>query len=432
MTSAPTPTLYEQRSPVERLRSLDGLRGVAALVVVLHHALLVLPLLSVVQEQESAAGLGAGVWLLTHSPLHLVWAGEEAVLIFFVLSGLVLALPATRHPVGWGAYFPRRLVRLYLPVWGALLVAVTLVVLVPRRESAVQSSWVNERVGAQPSDAWHDAVLLNGVSPLDTPLWSLRWEVVFSLLLPLFLVFGGRLRRAAVAKVILLLALVGIGTMLGSHPLRYLPVFGLGVLMAYHADELAAVARWLERRSRPRLAWTVVGLVTVLLLAGRWEMAGLPSTMLITEAVGSGGTIVGAAMAVFLAMHWVSVRGVLELRPVQWLGRRSFSLYLVHEPVVVGLAVGLPASYALGGTLVAGPLLALTLAAVFYRLVESPAHRASQAVGRWAQRSSSRTTSRPPRGRPAVQRRAAAAATSRSTLARSDQDDVRTDSRREA
>jgi peptidoglycan/LPS O-acetylase OafA/YrhL len=66
---------------------------------------------------------------------------------------------------------------------------------------------------------------------------------------------------------------------------------------------------------------------------------------------------------------------------MQWLGRRSFSLYLTHEPVVVALAVGLhlPSIWVLAA--LALPLSAL-VAELFYRVVERPAHRVAQRLGR--------------------------------------------------
>lgn len=42
-------------------------------------------------------------WWLTHTPLYLLWAGPQAVYLFFVLSGFVLALPATAAQVQWRA-----------------------------------------------------------------------------------------------------------------------------------------------------------------------------------------------------------------------------------------------------------------------------------------------------------------------------------------
>ncbi len=54
------------------------------------------------------------------------------MLVFFVLSGLVVALPALRKGFSWRAYYPARLARLYLPIWGSLALAAALVLLIPR------------------------------------------------------------------------------------------------------------------------------------------------------------------------------------------------------------------------------------------------------------------------------------------------------------
>jgi hypothetical protein len=80
--------------PSGRLPSLDGLRGVAALIVVVHHTLLTVPSLSVAYFLDGPAAVrGSKAWWLSWTPLHLIWAGGEAVIVFFVLSGFVLALP---------------------------------------------------------------------------------------------------------------------------------------------------------------------------------------------------------------------------------------------------------------------------------------------------------------------------------------------------
>jgi len=71
-----------------------------------------------------------------------------------------------------------------------------------------------------------------------------------------------------------------------------------------------------------------------------------------------------------------------ETRAVSWLGRRSFSLYLVHEPVLVSAALLTPIPFRFLG-ITAGVVLAFFLTAAFYRWVEAPSQRASSAVGRW-------------------------------------------------
>ena len=328
------------------MRSLDGLRGVAALVVVVHHALQVDPVFARVQAAESAAGESGLVWALTHTPLHLLWAGEEAVLVFFVLSGFVLTLPATRRSVRWREYYPRRLVRLYLPVWGSLLLAVAVKAVLPSADGPGHSAWVSERAAVRLDEVWHDAPLVAGTGLLNSPLWSLRWEVLFSLALPLYvLALRRRSGRRAWLDVAVMVSLIGAGTLVGSPWLRYLPVFGLGVVLAFHHDRLAALGAALDGRRRAGLCWALLGLVVATLLTARWVVAGLPFSHPLLDALASGATILGAAAAVVLALRWGSCCRTLERRTGQWLGTRSFSLYLVHEPVIVAAAVLAPLAW---------------------------------------------------------------------------------------
>ncbi|MEH7247503.1 acyltransferase family protein, partial [Neobacillus niacini] len=73
-----------------RLEELDSLRGIASLTVVIHHTLLTLPIFLAAHQHEQINS--TIVKIFTNSPLHIIWGGHEAVILFFVLSGFVLSL----------------------------------------------------------------------------------------------------------------------------------------------------------------------------------------------------------------------------------------------------------------------------------------------------------------------------------------------------
>ncbi|TFD73266.1 hypothetical protein E3T48_14465 [Cryobacterium fucosi] len=108
--------------------------------------------------------------ILAYSPLHLAWAGGEAVFLFFVLSGLVLALPSTRGEIDWARYYPSRLIRLYLPVIGAIAF-IALTIIIVSRNGVSASQWLEVHPKQYtPAGMIADATLVDGVSGTVTPL----------------------------------------------------------------------------------------------------------------------------------------------------------------------------------------------------------------------------------------------------------------------
>jgi peptidoglycan/LPS O-acetylase OafA/YrhL len=78
--------------------------------------------------------------------------------------------------------------------------------------------------------------------------------------------------------------------------------------------------------------------------------------------------------------RWRSIETALDRRAVQWLGRVSFSLYLVHEPIVVSVALLLPPQLAWAVPLISVPI-ALVVGFLFSKWVERPGHALAKAVG---------------------------------------------------
>lgn len=351
-------------NPASRVKTLDGLRGLAALVVVIHHSMLVSPDLAAAYDGGSRSQGWA--WAMVYTPLHLLWAAPAPVYVFFVLSGYVLTRKPLQGAYDWRSYYPRRLVRLYLPVWAALALAALSFLIAPRISAADQAWWVNRH--ADPFilvGFLHDATLVRGAGWVLSPLWSLQWEVLFSLFLPVYVAAVRRSTRWAPLGVVGCLAISELGSMSGIPSATYLPMFGVGAFLAAGRDP---VIKAISSLGRAGLVCVVV--VGLLLLNASWYPVVLPGAMSLT--------LLGATILVALSMSARS-RSVLGRPWCLFLGRISFSLYLTHEILLMTLVTWL---HTTNPAIVAALTVpsALALAWLFHLAVESPA----ETLARWA------------------------------------------------
>ena len=366
-------------TPPSRISSLDGLRGAASLVVLAHHALLTMSGFAAVYWGLPTPGFVAP---FAFTPLHVIWAGPEAVLVFFVLSGVVLTLPAIRRgSIPWIAYYPSRLIRLYLPVAFAVGFALVLARIWPRTADGRFSPWIQMHNEAPTlSSAFHNAVLLNGTTWLNSPLWSLQWEVWFSLLLPVYVLLALRWGRNLWLPIgCLLVALVITGDLTGIAALRYLPYFGLGALIAANLDSLGELSQKFNRTGRSVAVQVALIVTALLLLTFRWWPGNLlPSPL---SNLSSAPIAAGAVGIVLIAVCVPAARAVFSTRAFVAVGTISFSLYLVHEPILVTIALATPPDMSWIAPVVGIPL-SLIVSWLFYVLIEKGTHRLSRWVAR--------------------------------------------------
>lgn len=369
-------------TPAGRLRALDGLRGVAALIVMFHHIYLV-----AVPALRSGGGSGPGsiFWWVSETPVKILTAGSEAVLVFFVLSGLVVALPALRAPrFSWPGFLSGRIARIYLPVWASLAIGTALIWVLPRDIGVVApGSWVanTNATSTTAADLLNQASLTTVSYDVNNVLWSLRWELAFSVLLPLFVLLAMLVRRNWLIAVFTAFALGLLGLLTGIDALRYLPVFFIGTLMAVRLD---SIQDWSRRRlGRPNAQRWGVALVvgSLALLVGHWWAQPLAAPGSLLGRVLTQLAVLGAAGLVLSAIIVPFLRRALDSRPSQWLGRVSFSLYLVHVPILVTL------TFIFGDdkwwliALLTVPL-ALVISWGFHVSVERPSHRLARNTAR--------------------------------------------------
>lgn len=361
-----------------RLPALDGVRGLAALVVVIYHT-------SLIARPYVDGELSRAIWAtVTESPLKLPFAGTEAVQVFFVLSGLVITLPVLREGFSWSSYYVSRLLRLYLPVWAAIAFSIALIAIVPRDPAQVSpGSWAVDTNQLTPDllQGARDATLVVRGYPTINVLWSLRWEVVFSVLLPVFVVVALAVRRYVwIAAAVCVAAMVA-GRVIDADggvldPLIYLPTFMLGCLIAVRMDDLRA---WAAERRRSAL-WGSLAAASALLLVASWICRPILPTDTVGYRVLFGLAGVGAAGIIIVSLCSVTAARVMAARPLLWLGTVSFSLYLVHVPIIVTLAFWWgDAAWPL--VALVGIPLSILVSRVFFQVVEKPSHRLARAAG---------------------------------------------------
>jgi peptidoglycan/LPS O-acetylase OafA/YrhL len=362
---------------MKRLTQLDGLRGIAALIVVIFHLSLI------AQPFLDTNSTGDAWWWISETPLRLATDGTQAVLLFFVLSGLVVALPALRKGFSWRKYFASRFLRLYIPAWGALVLASVLIFCIPRVSGNVTANYWLSNTNAK-SIQWltflQDATLMKVGNAADNVLWSLRWEIIFSALLPLFVLAAVLLRRSWVAFGLAAAACIAmtIGDPVHANGFFYLPIFFVGTLMASRLEEIQA---WSQRRSRRFWGGALAASLFFMVASQVFSFAAPPSSFvggLLWSLVG-----LGAAGIILCAIGFEPVRVFLNTRISQFLGKISFSLYLIHVPIIATLAFMLgDAQWWLVGII--GLPLSLGAATVFHHFVEVPSMNLAHRVGKRA------------------------------------------------
>jgi peptidoglycan/LPS O-acetylase OafA/YrhL len=345
-----------------RLAGLDGIRGLAALFVVVNHIF-----------QSAFPG-----HLVDRAPFWAGWAiyGRFAVVVFIVLSGFSLALSAARH--GWRLdgvlRFARRRARRILPAyWAALAFSLAVAwLVVPQPGEAVpgaKSAVVNGLLVQN---------LIGGPSP-NRSFWSMAVEAQLYVLFPLLLLmvrrWGAIVMVATVTVVVAAVGIVGphvprLDTFVIQSPPDLAALFALGVLTA------GIVGASRARRSWP-WAWLALAAAAPVLATIWWQgsMWTLDHLFWVDLALGPA---IACLLAGLASGHPVPLLRVLDSRPMRNLGSSSYSLYLTHAPIVVVVYELIVAPWVRHGaaafvlTLALAVPLTIAFARVFAALFENP------------------------------------------------------------
>ncbi len=331
------------------IRSIQWLRGIAALAVVLRHLAVTLGTYGVVVPWFADANIGR-------------WGVD----LFFVISGFIMVFITRRHGGSWrdtARFWLRRIIRI-VPLYWIVTTAVLLLSLLMVRATGYRPT-IDHVVASYLFVPWADA---RGIAaPVLGVGWTLNFEMYFYLVFGVLLLLPARLQPYA------LLAWAAGSAALGlliAHPSPPLGMITSELLLEFAAG---AAIGWLWLRGR-----VVAPPLAVMLLLGGFVL------LVLVDAISPlGGSRAlkygsGAAMVVAgaLALEARSARSFSWRWPLR-LGNWSYSVYLTHILSIAafgvccratGIHFHVPATLLLAAAL----LTALAVAALTHVLLEKP------------------------------------------------------------
>lgn len=357
--SEPTPTLTTRR----RLQGLDGMRGIAAMFVLVYHLL----------PQYAKAG----------------FAGVD---IFFVLSGFLITLLLidrldSTGSLGIGHFWIRRFRRLVPAAVTtcigagilALLSGTDALVALPRQVVGVLTgtyNWLEIISGASYFEQQSPLLLTNA--------WSFAVEQQFYVIWPLILLLLVRL-----PKHLRIWIALGIG---GASTAWHAVLVGQDLSRAYMGTDThlwglmigAALAfavpnamQMVDERAKHAGYIGFFGVISF--FATMFLMTVLPESFMypwgmVIVSLTTAFTIRGLLPDVSYAGTARLLRKVLELPPLVWLGERSYGIYLWHWPLwVLAFYLAPQMSLSMSATIVS--VASVLFAALSYRFIETPIRR---------------------------------------------------------
>lgn len=309
-----------------RFLELEGLRGIAAVVVAFYHYFLAFYVL---------VFLGVGASKLYGNPIMVFLSGTFSVAIFFVLSGFVLSVGffQTDRLEIVKKLATKRYFRLMIPALASILIAFTLLSLglsqSQQAATLAQSSWLIHGWGFIPNifgavtDGFY-GIFVRGTSAYNNVLWTMTTEFLGSFIVFGFLALFGQNRNRKYLYIIL-----GIVTFNS-----WLLTFMIGMLLA------DLYAHGTLRQVKRSALYVVPMLVIGLFLAG-YPLVGAQGTIyahITAESVPIDWNMlylsIGATLVVIAVLTSSQLAKIFAHRWVSWLGKYTFSLYLIHLSIL--------------------------------------------------------------------------------------------------
>lgn len=312
--------------------NIQMLRGICALVVFFSHSLNFFPIPLV-------------EWL-THTPMHLFYDGQCAVMLFFVLGGYYYykQTEMTMRTYGKGVW--RKVMRIYPPHLIALALGILAIVLFQHADTTYAYSQLTDWART----FWHDELTMEGIGQnallvratltdlINPPIWYLVVESHMILVLPLLLWFGQRTSYAWLCLLMIPAAFTQIPF------LPYLFPYLMGVMLHLHIRRIRLGGRWMR----------VLIMLSGLFLLDLYNIFPLDDIPMWLDYLVLALQSVGAAMVILCVKGDVAekkdaaregVKRHLAGRCLVGMGNISYEFYVMHFILLMSVSLLVPVAY---------------------------------------------------------------------------------------
>jgi peptidoglycan/LPS O-acetylase OafA/YrhL len=299
------------------LPALEGLRGYAAFLVYLVHAFgLLAAQLNGLDADRHLVWTDHGV---NRALLVFIFRSHYGVDLFFVLSGLFMADLAVRRWPGTTAFLRQRWLRIY-PAYFVSVVVVALLSWLWFGQTFSTGEFLGNLV------LWQGFFILD-IAAVNPVTWSLSYEAVFYLAVPaLALLWRTRGQPGTATLSAASLIIIAVAAAIPVDKVIYLAYFALfvpGVTLGLMTNEHR------QALSRRLPLWVVIGAWAAFTLAFKLEViANTGPTYYVVSSVACGLVVLKACDAEGMLAR------TLASPILGWLGRYSYSFFLIHYAVV--------------------------------------------------------------------------------------------------
>lgn len=320
-----------------KLKHIEGIRGLAAIIVVLHHYTLAFyPALNFGDSNQMHIGNGSFELMMARTPLNLIYNGGFAVCIFFILSGYVLsnAYHKTNNPKILLHYAIKRYFRLLIPVSASIILAYSFMKVGFMNNAGLATitktnDWLS---GAFNQDGGLYDVIKNMFidvfflkdNKYNPVLWTMTYELLGSFLIFSFLLAIHPFKY----KMSLYITLV---VLLFITDNNFYAAFILGVILNKYMIQKQSASGAI---SLPK--WALISLLTVGLY-----FCSYPICIDVNKTIYRFITfyfltnyefyhVVGSFIIMFVIVHSERLKRLLSESIFSYIGKISFSFYLLH------------------------------------------------------------------------------------------------------